>query len=1179
MFKKANFPKIEERVLQFWKEKEIFTESIKKKKKAKSFVFYEGPPTANGKPGIHHVLTRAFKDIVCRYKTMVGFRVLRKAGWDTHGLPVELQVEKKLGLKSKKDIEKYGISKFNKKCKASVWKYKKDWEKLTERIGFWLDMDNPYITYNPDYIESVWWILKQIHTKGLLYQDFKVVPYCPRCGTALSSHEVAQGYKKIKEPSIFVKLRIKNLEFKKTYLLVWTTTPWTLPGNVAVAINPDFVYAKVKVGEEYLILAKEMISSCGVDGKVVQEFKGKDLLDLRYEGLYPLNSDVSKDAYKVIPGKFVSLKEGTGLVHIAPAYGIEDMDLIKAQNKKYKTQKISEIPILLVVNEEGKFNFDVKKWAGMYFKDANPLITEDLKQKKLLFKEEMYEHDYPFCWRCKTPLLYYARKSWFIRMKKMKAALIKNNKGINWTPAYLRDGRFGEWLKGVRDWALSRERYWGTPLPVWECKKCGKIKVIGSKKELIAQKYTTNTYYFLRHGETIRVADLNRIIYSRKEDRSLGLTEKGRKDIEAVAKKLKRKNVDLIFASDFFRAQKTAKIVNEQLNLKIHTDKRLRDTDLGVFSGGPKEAVYKAFRDMRERFYRKPKGGEDWFSCRKRILSFIKDVEKKHKNKTILIISHGDPLWLLEGMMKGLSMETLVKQKLQWKVIKAGQLKKVKLTFLPIDEKTELDFHKPYIDKVKFQCDDCEGIMERVPEVIDCWFDAGSMPFAQHHYPFENKKLITQKKQFPADFICEAIDQTRGWFYTLLAISTLLEKGSSYKNIISLGHILDKKGEKMSKSKGNIVDPWYIAGKYGIDAVRWYFYTASQPGEPKLFSEKDVGEKLKRFIMTFWNCYVFYNTYTGLSDSERKKITLSPRISSPKSSSDVLDKWIISELNLLIKNTSQLLEEYNITGAARLIEGFIVNSLSLWYVRRSRKRFQRPETIKELKKASQLLGFILLTLSKLTAPFIPFFSEHLYQELLGKKLKTKDSVHLENWPKANEKLIDKKLKEKMEEVRKIVTASLSERAKAGLKVRQPLQKLTIKSLKLKKDKNLLELIKAEINVKEIAFKSSLKENIELDRTITLELREEGNLREIIRNIQQMRKEAGFTAKDTISIRFDGKMEITEFLSKNKKNIIRETKATELEYGQKKKFKVKKEAKLNGEKFWLFISKVRNKKSG
>ena len=430
MFKKANFPKIEERVLQFWKEKEIFTESIKKKKKAKSFVFYEGPPTANGKPGIHHVLTRAFKDIVCRYKTMVGFRVLRKAGWDTHGLPVELQVEKKLGLKSKKDIEKYGISKFNKKCKASVWKYKKDWEKLTERIGFWLDMDNPYITYNPDYIESVWWILKQIHTKGLLYQDFKVVPYCPRCGTALSSHEVAQGYKKIKEPSIFVKLRIKNLEFKKTYLLVWTTTPWTLPGNVAVAINPDFVYAKVKVGEEYLILAKEMISSCGVEGKIVQEFKGKDLLDLRYEGLYPLNSDVSKDAYRVLPGKFVSLKEGTGLVHIAPAYGIEDMDLIKAQNKKYKTQKISEIPILLVVNEEGKFNFEVKKWAGMYFKDANPLITEDLKQKKLLFKEEMYEHDYPFCWRCKTPLLYYARKSWFIGMKKMKTALIKNNKGI-----------------------------------------------------------------------------------------------------------------------------------------------------------------------------------------------------------------------------------------------------------------------------------------------------------------------------------------------------------------------------------------------------------------------------------------------------------------------------------------------------------------------------------------------------------------------------------------------------------------------------------------------------------------------------------------------------------------------------------------------------------------------------
>lgn len=1159
----VDFPKIEKRVLGFWKENNIFVKSIKKRKKASNFVFYEGPPTANGKPGIHHVLTRVFKDIVCRYKTMKGFLVLRKAGWDTHGLPVELQVEKELGLKSKKDIEKYGIAKFNKKCRDSVWKYKKDWEKLTERIGFWLDMKNPYITYNTDYIESVWWILKEIYKKGLLYQDFKVIHHCPRCGTSLASHEVAQGYKKVKETAIYVKLRIKNLEFKDSYLLIWTTTPWTLPGNIAVAVNPDFTYVKVKVGKEYLILAKERMKDCQVEGEIVQELKGKDLIDLRYEGLYPKDYKTSKKAYKVILGNFVSLNEGTGLVHIAPSFGIEDMEAIREENERCKIRNVPQMPILININEEGRFNLDVKKFAGMFFKNADPLILKDLKERNLLFLEELHEHDYAFCWRCKTPLLYYAKKSWFIRMKKVKKDLISNNKKINWVPSHLKEGRFGGWLRGVKDWALSRERYWGTPLPVWKCKSCLKTEVIGSKEDLLKQKYSTNKYLILRHGETINVADKEKNIYSKKEDFSLGLTEKGEKQIKALAKRLKKEKIDLIFSSDYFRTKETAKIIAQELGLLVKHNKRLRDVKLGIYQGKKKKELYQSFSDIKERFYKKPKGGEDWLHCRKRMINFITGIDKKYQNKKILIISHGDPLWLLEGVFLGLSQQELVRQKENGKTIKAGQLKRIKFSQLSLNEKGEIDFHRPYIDEIKFSCSECKGLMERVPEVLDCWFDAGSMPFAQHHYPFESKKNIDQKKQFPADFISEAIDQTRGWFYTLLAISTLLSKGPSYKNVISLGHILDEKGEKMSKSKGNIIDPWYIAEKYGIDAVRWYFYTASNPGDSKLFSEKDVQKKLRRFLLNFWNCFTFFTTYTSLG-----RTFASNKGKAPKSK-NLLDKWIISELNQLILDTTKLLDKYDITSASRLLESFIVNNLSLWYIRRARKRFQKPDTKKELKQASLVLGFVLLTLTRLLAPFIPFLSEHIYREIKSGKKESKNSVHLEDWPKADRRLINKKLNKKMEKVREIVALVLALRAKNGIRVRQPLFELRIKNKELKKEKELLELIKKEVNVKEISFGKDLV----LDTKITPELKEEGILREIIRNLQQMRKMAGYTAKDIISIQFNGDSVLTEIILKNKEHLVSETRAKKLELGSKKgKFKIKKESVIDGKKLNLFIKK-------
>jgi isoleucyl-tRNA synthetase len=1170
-----NFPKLEEKILKFWEENRTFERSIKQRAGARDFVFYEGPPTANAKAGIHHVLARIYKDIICRYKTMQGFRVLRKAGWDTHGLPVELEIEKKLGLKSKKDIEKYGIAKFNQKCQESVWTYKKDWEKLTERIGFWLDMENPYITYESDYIETLWWIIKQIYQKGLLYKDYKVIPYCPRCGTSLSSHEVALGYKKIKEPAIYVKFEVKiqNSKFKiqnynskfKTYLLIWTTTPWTLPGNVAVAVNPKFTYARVKVNDEYLILAKERIGAAGIEGKIVEEFKGKNLLGLKYEPLFAFHKP-DKKAWFVVSADFVSLDEGTGLVHMAPAFGEEDMQVAKKNN----------LPIILNVDKEGKFKKEVKKWPSFWVKDADPLIIEDLKKRNLLFKKEIYEHDYPFCWRCDSPLLYYAKESWFIEMQKVKDDLIGNNQKINWIPAHLKEGRFGEWLKELKDWAFSRERYWGTPLPIWQCQKCGHLEVIGSKKDLIKQKFSTNQYYILRHGQTIHQTKKKEWIYPWPEKKPILLTLKGRAQIKKAAEELKNKKIDLIYSSDINRARQTAEIVAKELGVhpvksakggarpvkseelfnrgkqfnrvKIIFDKRLRDINLGIYHGrSKKEDFYRDFPKTVESIYgRKPPRGENWGEVRKRMVDCLSDIDKKHQQKTILIVSHGDPLWLLRGAVEGLDDKELLDIKIKGTDIKTGEWKKIEYKKIPLNKEGKLDLHRPYIDEVKFYCPKCQGKIERVKELIDVWFDSGSMPFAQYHYPFENKELIDKKKQFPADYISEAVDQTRGWFYTLLAVSTLLGKGPAYKNAISVGHVLDEKGEKMSKSKGNVVDPWYIIEKYGADATRWYFYTVNQPGDIKLFSEKDIDQALKKFILTFWNSYVFYKTYVTQFRQLGK-------------SSYVLNRWIISKLNGLILGVTQKLNNYNVTGAARDIENFVINDLSLWYIRRSRKRF---------KEVASTLAFVLQTLSRLTSPFIPFLSEEIYKNVRSSKFDIQ-SVHLEDWPKANKKLIDKELNQKMEKVREIVTLALAERSKAGIKVRQPLAELQIKE---KIDKELIGLIKEEVNVKKITFGKTFK----LDTKITPALKEEGMVREVIRQIQEMRKKAGLKPKDKILVQYFGDPGLNKILERNKKLILDGTKAENfiLKEKSKKVFLIESEIKIDQQNLWLSIIELK-----
>ena len=1151
-----NFPELEKRILKFWKQARVFEKSIKRRAKARNFVFYEGPPTANAKPGIHHVLARIYKDIICRYKTMQGFRVLRKAGWDTHGLPVELEIEKKLGLKNKKDIEKYGIAKFNKLCKESVWNYKKDWEKLTERVAFWLDMKNPYITYTPNYIETVWWIIKEIYKKGLLYQDYKVVPYCPRCGTSLSSHEVAQGYKKIKEPSIYIKFKIQDTRYKipDTYLLVWTTTPWTLPGNVAVAINPNFTYLKAKVEGEVLLLAKERLSVLGKKYKILEKIKGKDLLGLEYEPLYKFTKP-DKKAWFVIAGDFVSLEEGTGLVHIAPAFGEDDM----------KIGRENDLPVLLSVDEEGKFKKEVKKWAGMFVKDADSLIIEDIKKRNLLFKEELYEHDYPFCWRCDSPLLYYAKQSWFIRMKKIKKDLISNNQKINWVPSHLKKGRFGEWLKEIKDWVISRERYWGIPVPIWQCKKCGKLEVIGSKKDLASQKFTNNKYFVLRHGESRR--NIDKIAACWPEKVASPLTKRGKAQIIEVAKRLKKEKIDLIFSSDLQRTKQTAEIVGEGLNLKPKFDKKLREFDVGKFNGQPVEKIGRYWDPegklskieyFLERFQVRAPGGENWLDAKKRMYRFLKEIDKKYKEKKILIVSHELPITMLEGAVKGLSRVEIIKYR-QEKKIKVGEFRKLDFKFWPYNQESELDLHRPYIDEVKFYCSKCKNLMERTPEVMDCWFDSGSMPFSQYHYPFENKNLIDKKEQFPADYISEAIDQTRGWFYTLHAISALIKGVPAYRNVISLGHVLDEKGEKMSKSKGNVVDPWYIIEKYGGDTTRWYFYTVNQPGDPKLFSERDVGQALKRFILTLWNSFLFLETY------KNKKSKINPPADGPKSK-NVLDRWIVSNLNNLIQETTLRLDNYDVTGAARTIENFVVEDLSQWYIRRSRKRFQKPKNKKELKEASQTLNYTILALSKLMAPFVPFISEEIYQ-----KLKERSSVHLEDWPRFEKRLINKTLEEKMIRVREIVNLGLKERARLGIKVRQPLASLEIPIPKLQIPKEMLDLIREEINVKKIVFSKTLK----LDTKITPKLKEEGIIREVIRNIQEMRKRAGLKPENKIWVRYSGTKNLNKILTRNKKLILKEAKVKDLILGErsKKVFKIKKELKVGQEKLWLAVKKI------
>jgi isoleucyl-tRNA synthetase len=863
---KLDAPALEEGVLKFWKKEKIFEKTISTREGGPEYVFYEGPPTANGRPGVHHVLARAFKDMFPRYKIMRGYHVSRRGGWDTHGLPVEIEVEKKHGFTNKQQIEEYGIEKFNAECRRSAFDYIQDWERLTDRIAFWVDLSTAYVTFENEYIESVWSILRNFWEKDLLYQGFKVVPYCPRCGTPLSDHEVAQGYDEASDPSVFVRLPL--IDEPGTSLLVWTTTPWTLPSNVAVAAGENVDYVKVEHplpdpvdgvggGSEKLILAQALLEKVfrGEAYTILETFKGKKLKGTRYQPLFTFLPP-EKPAHYVILADFVTIEDGTGLVHIAPAFGADDM----------RVAMESDLPVIMTVAPDGTFIPEVTPWRGVFVKDADPDITKDLDNRGLLYRAERYIHTYPFCWRCKTPLLYYAREAWYIRTSQFKDRLVGLNQTIHWVPDHIKDGRFGNWLSNNIDWALSRERYWGTPLPVWECADCKHQHCIGSVAEL---------------------------------------------------------------------SQLTG-------------------------------------RDL-----------------------------------------------------------------------------------------TELDLHRPHVDHVHFACQKCGGKMTRVPELIDVWFDSGSMPYAQWHYPFENQEKF--KTQFPADYICEAVDQTRGWFYSLHAISTMLMDSVAYKNVICLGHIQDAEGRKMSKSLGNIVQPWDVLNVHGADALRWYLYTATPPGNVRRFSVDLVGEVTRSFTLTLWNVYSFFVTYANLDGWKPAENTANLSYSN-------LDKWLLSELNTLVRDVTAAYEDYDVTGGTRPIEKF-VETLSTWYLRRSRRRFWKSDSDSDKQAAYATLYTALVTLSKLLAPAMPFLADEMYQNLVGSfDPQAAESVHLATWPEVDVNLVDEKLNHEMELVMRLASLGHAARSKANRKVRQPLAEAAFSVANVHEReavRNYDDLLMDELNVKAV----------------------------------------------------------------------------------------------------------------
>ena len=1110
----------EEAILARWKAQGTFGKTLAKDSPKGEFVFFEGPPTANGKPGIHHLEGRAFKDAIPRYKTMQGFHVRRKGGWDTHGLPVELQVEKKLGLNDKKAIEEYGIAKFNQECKESVWEYTAVWESFTDRIGYWVDQKNPYVTYHNAYIESLWNVMQKVSDKGLLFKDYKVVPWCPRCGTALSSHELAQGYQDDKDLSVTAKFKVVGQE--NTYLLAWTTTPWTLPGNVALAVGADIDYVKVSVStkaprsdgpdwlagpapREILVLAKsryehmeaffkETYPSCSV----IETVKGSALVGLAYEPLYPFLSAQLSDAeraklakaFKVYAAGFVTTEDGTGIVHTAVMYGADDFELGTALG----------LPKHHIVKLDGMFMDGMDFLSGRFVKDEEVAIDiiKDLAHRGLLFRKEKYEHSYPHCWRCKTPLIYYARDSWYIRMSDpaIKEQLIEENKKINWEPSYIRDGRFGEWLKDIKDWAISRERYWGTPLPIWRT-EAGAVTVVGSLDELKQKtKRSGNAYFAMRHGYG---QHMEQGVVSSFDHDSYHLTDQGRADVAAAAELLKEKKITRIFTSPLLRTRETARIVAQHLGIPEDTiivDHRLREYDFGDWDGKPWKE-YVDYRSANVAAYDQQLGGTSLQATKERFGEFLYGIEADYSNEQVLIVTHGIFFETVPAVVEGADMARsteILFDTFKNRRVQPAEVREIAFVPLPHNERYELDLHRPYIDQVQLVSEAGERLT-RVKDVMDVWFDSGAMPYAQDHYPFENKDWV-DGPGYPADFICEAIDQTRGWFYTLHAVGVLMGRGLAYKNVICLGHILDAEGKKMSKSLGNIVDPWTMMDKYGVDTLRLWMYSVNQPGESKNFDEKTVAELHNKVFNLLYNVLAFYELYR---DPALEQDLRAVNCANP------LDQWVMARLMELVALTTENLDGYKLLEPVRAIREFI-DDVSTWYLRRSRERIKDGDA-----DAKRTLYVVLKTVAQLLAPFAPFASEDIWTRLRSDG--EAESVHLSHWPVARTMPMD--VLATMRETRMLVTAGLEARQKAKVPVRQPLGALTAKSLKLAPE--YIEIVKDELNVKAVVENSALETEVALDLTLTPELKREGEYRELVRAVQDMRKKAGLTPSDTIAL--------------------------------------------------------------
>lgn len=1075
----------EEQVLAFWQEKEIFKKAVEKDSPSGDFIFYEGPPTANAKPALHHLEARAFKDVIPRYKTMRGFRVARNAGWDTHGLPVELQIEKKLGLTSKKDIEQYGIAAFNAECKESVFTYIKDWETFTDRIGYWVDKKNAYYTFNNSYIESLWSLVGEVDKKDLLYKDYKIIPWCARCGTALSSHEIAQGYQDVKDLTVTAKFKL--VDTPNTSFVAWTTTPWTLPGNVALAVGADITYGTYEKEGERIILATALAEKIVPEGwQKVSECLGQELVGMKYVPLFPYLKDIVSDeqketlteAFQVRVAKFVTTQDGTGIVHIAPMYGADDFELGTAYG----------LPKVHVVGVDGRFVSGTDFLEGRFVKEEDVAvdIIKYLAGEGVLFSKAKYEHSYPHCWRCKTPLLYYARDSWYIAVSKVRDELVANNAEIHWEPAHIKEGRFGEWLRDIKDWAISRERYWGTPLPIWIAED-GERMVVDSIDTIrtYGAKFK-NTYTGIRHGVT-EYNKQNRWSYANEQHDPL--LPEGIAQIKEAAKNLGL--VDVIITSPFLRTRQTAEVIAETLGLDasvVETVDAFKEWNPGPEFDDKSNDDFFAAYDYDNAYTYTPAGGESFADIVQRVGKAIVALEEKYQGKNILLVTHGGVLRATDFISQGVSADRFEYLNKDYKNFTNGEFRSFDFVGLPYTENLELDLHKPYIDSVELVKDGKK--FTRVKEVMDVWFDSGAMPFASKHYPFENKEYV-DTVGFPADFISEAIDQTRGWFYTLHAIGTLLGKGNAYKNVICLGHILDAEGKKMSKSIGNIVDPWEQMDKYGVDTLRLWMYSVNQPGDSKNYDEKTVAELHRQIFGLLYNILSFYELYRDTSLEEQEV-----------QSTNVLDVWITARLNQFITDSTKQLDTYKIFEPVRALRDFI-DDFSTWYIRRSRDRIKDGDT-----EAKSTLYTVLKKLSQVLAPFAPFAAEDIWQTL--KTDADAESVHLSTWPAAEAP--DEYVLDMMEQTRIICTTGNALRKKVGIPVRQPLAALYIQHAVPPQEYQ--EIIAAELNVKAVLQKETV-ENAELDVEITPELRAEGIARELIRLIQDKRKTEGLMPDDRI----------------------------------------------------------------